>query len=66
MDPKSIAAELATKGHALVPDFLTGDALTEAVAAIETYFPDPESGDCSADDVGALKHAVPFPFTSTP
>ncbi|MFJ9590010.1 phytanoyl-CoA dioxygenase family protein [Streptomyces acidicola] len=64
MDAKDIAAELATKGYALVPDFLTGEALTEAVAAIETYFPDPESGDRTAEDVAALKHAVPFPFTS--
>lgn len=64
LDAKSIAAELATKGYTLVPDFLTGEALTEAVAAIETYFPDPESGDGTAEDVAARKHAVPFPFTS--
>lgn len=64
MDAKNIATQLSVNGYCLVPDFLTGEALEAAVAAIGTYFPDPESGDCAADEVAALKHAVPFPFTS--
>ncbi|MFJ2775126.1 MULTISPECIES: phytanoyl-CoA dioxygenase family protein [unclassified Kitasatospora] len=64
LDTAAIAKEIAANGYALVPDFVTGQALTDAVAAMETYFPDPEDGRTTAEEVAALKHAVPFPFSA--
>ncbi|MFJ5681001.1 phytanoyl-CoA dioxygenase family protein [Streptomyces sp. NPDC093097] len=64
MDAKSIAEQIAETGYALVPDFLTGQALQDAAAAMESYFPDPEAASSTAEEITALKHAVPFPFTS--
>ncbi|MFE6844707.1 phytanoyl-CoA dioxygenase family protein [Streptomyces sp. NPDC057686] len=64
MDTQRIAEQLASRGHALVPGFVTGEALARAQAAIDTYFPDPEASGSTPEEVNALKHAVPFPFTS--
>ncbi|WP_409475041.1 phytanoyl-CoA dioxygenase family protein [Streptomyces sp. HC307] len=64
MDVSAVAAETAERGFALVPGFLTGAHLDQAVAGIEEYFPDPEGDTDGFVDVDAFKHAVPFPFSS--
>jgi len=61
---EAVCGKIEEKGFALVPGFLTGEALQQAVAGIEEYFPDPENSEAEATSVEALKHAVPFPFTS--
>jgi hypothetical protein len=64
MNEAAVAQEIAEKGYALIPDFLTGTALAEATAAMNGYFPDPHDPAVGPDDIAKLKHAVPFPFTS--
>ncbi|MEV6850728.1 phytanoyl-CoA dioxygenase family protein [Actinoplanes sp. NPDC051411] len=64
MNEEAVAKEIAENGWCLVPDFLTGADLDAATAAMEAYFPDPEGGEVDAEEIGRLKHAVPFPFTS--
>jgi len=64
MDVETVTKEIGERGFALIPDFLAGERLDRAVADIAEYFPDPEDGAVDAAGVGALKHAVPFPFTS--
>ncbi|MEU8028809.1 phytanoyl-CoA dioxygenase family protein [Streptomyces sp. NPDC049099] len=64
MNVEAVAEEIEARGYALIPGFLSAGELEQAVAAIEEYFPDPEAGAADAVDVGAFKHAVPFPFAS--
>ncbi|MBZ9644375.1 phytanoyl-CoA dioxygenase family protein [Streptomyces sp. PSKA30] len=62
MDVAAVAAEIAERGFALIPGFLTGADLDRAVAGIEDYFPDPEGDTDGSVDIDGFKHAVPFPF----
>lgn len=43
---------------------LRRDTRARAQAAIGNCFPDPEASGSTAEEVNALNHAVPFPFTS--
>ena len=64
MDVAAVTREIARRGHALIPSFVTGEELKRATAGIEEYFPDPETTADGTLDVGAFKHAVPFPFAA--
>ncbi len=62
MSDVDTADTLAADGYVVLPDFVQGAALEAAIAAMDSYFPVPDSTAVTVDE--KLNHAIPFPFAS--